>query len=721
MAPPSLIVCGPQAGWPTRQELFNLKAFLLSDPRLQPFLAAIRELPKLWPSLTATVPELRTTKGFKLLGILVQWIDDEDCFQRDLDPPNILSTPLTVIIQIVQYSQYLRSLGSTHADVLNSVQSGGIQGCCTGFLAASALACSKDEADINILGAVALRLAVCVGACVDLDGRCAEPSNPRGCVTVRWKAGVGREGVDRVLKHYPDVGDHCTATWNGHGLIGTQAYISVLSDLNSVSIVADVSTIPSLSRDLSSLNMTLAPVRVEGRFHSGALASALSNINQLCASNRDLQLPLAEQTLVPIRSNVDSVVVSEGSLHSLALRSILTEVSNWHATLTAAVLPIKHASVVVLGIPDAIPYSIMRSSGCFVTKVSNLPLTPFGPTLLSTTPQKIDAAPESSASATSLSTYSEHATAIVGMACKFPGADSLDEYWDNIRSGASFAEEVPASRFAIHGHRRTMDAKARFWGNFVRDPDAFDHRFFKKSSREAVQTDPQQRLLLQCAYQAIESSGYFSENEESRPADIGCYVGACANDYNDNIASHPPTAFSSLGTLRAFLSGKISHYFGWTGPSVTYDTACSSSLVAIHQACKAIQLGECSRAIAGGVNVLTNPYFYQNLKAGGFLSPTGPSKAFDAKADGYCRGEGVGLVVLKSLSAAIADHDHILGVIGGSAVNQNSNSSAITVPCSKSQVDLYQRVARMSSVNPMDVSFVEAHVMFLPHLLTEFY
>jgi len=105
---------------------------------------------------------------------------------------------------------------------------------------------------------------------------------------------------------------------------------------------------------------------------------------------------------------------------------------------------------------------------------------------------------------------------------------------------------------------------------------------------------------------------------------------------------HPPTAFSSLGTLRAFLSGKISHYFGWTGPSVTYDTACSSSLVAIHQACKAIELGECSRAVAGGVNVLTNPYFYQNLKAGGFLSPTGPTKAFDAKADGYCRGEGVG-------------------------------------------------------------------------------
>ncbi len=447
---------------------------------------------------------------------------------------------------------------------------------------------------------------------------------------------------------------------------------------------------------------------IGGRFHSKGMHGAVSKINELCTSDRDLQFPPAQRTLVPIRSNVDSLIVSEGSLHSLALKSILTETSHWYATLTAAIIPIKSASVVVLGIADAIPRTIVRSHGCTVVNVSSLPLTDHEPTSPSLT--HIDPAAQSLAYPTPLSKYPANAIAIVGMACKFPGADSLDEYWNNIRSGLSSAEEVPASRIDIYGHRRTMDPKARFWGNFVRDPDAFDHRFFKKSSREAVQIDPQQRLLLQCAYQAIESSGYFSEDEESRPTDIGCYVGVNASDYNDNIASHPPTAFSALGTLRAFLSGRISHHFGWTGPSVTSDTACSSSLVAIHQACKAIQLGECSRAVAGGVNVLTSPYLYQNLKAGGFLSPTGPTKPFDAKADGYCRGEGVGLVVLKSLSAAIADHDHVLAVIGGSVVNQNSNTSGITVPCSASQVDLYHRVAAMSGIKPTDVSFVETHV-----------
>lgn len=420
-----------------------------------------------------------------------------------------------------------------------------------------------------------------------------------------------------------------------------QAYVSVISDQNNVSIVADASTIPSLSRDLSSRGMALVSVKIEGRFRLRALDDALGIINGLCAKDRDLQLPPAERTMVPVKSNVDGQVVSQGSLHGLALRSMLTEVANWHATIAAAIQPLANASVAVLGMADAIPHAIVRSSGSSVTKVSSIPSTPFAPSPVSVTPQITDPLNERFAFRL-IQKYSDNAVAIVGMACKFPGADPVNEYWDNIRSGTSLAEEVPASRFTIHGHRRTMDAKARFWGNFVRDPDAFDHRFFKKSSREAVQTDPQQRLLLQCAYQAIESSGYFSENEALRPTDIGCYVGACANDYNDNIASHPPTAFSSLGTLRAFLSGKISHYFGWTGPSVTYDTACSSSLVAIHQACKAIELGECSRAVAGGVNVLTNPYFYQNLIAGGFLSPTGPTKAFDAKADGYCRGEGVG-------------------------------------------------------------------------------
>lgn len=304
-------------------------------------------------------------------------------------------------------------------------------------------------------------------------------------------------------------------------------------------------------------------------------------------------------------------------------------------------------------------------------------------------------------------TYPEHAVAIVGTACRFPGADSLEEFWEVIESGRSMLGELPEQRFPRKGLRRSPDENTRFRGNFLRDADAFDHRFFKKSSREAASMDPQHRLILQVAYEALESAGYF--NEKSPAKDIGCYMGVAASDYEDNVASHMPTAFSVLGMVRAFVSGKISHFFGLSGPSMVFDTACSSSAVAIHTACRAIQNDECSMAIAGGVNVITSPILHQNLAAANFLSPTGASKAFDAKADGYCRGEGAGLVVLKKLSAALADNDNILGVIVGSAVNQNDNSAPITVPVSPSQTKLYQRVLSLANMDPKKVSFVEAH------------
>lgn len=205
------------------------------------------------------------------------------------------------------------------------------------------------------------------------------------------------------------------------------------------------------------------------------------------------------------------------------------------------------------------------------------------------------------------------------------------------------------------------------------------------------------------------SSGHFGTLSSESDDNIGCYLGVCSSDYNDNIASHPPNAYSSLGSLRAFLSGKISHWFGWTGPSITFDTACSSSAVAIHSACRAIIHGECSQALAGGVSIYTSPYFYQNLSAASFLSPTGATKPFDSQADGYCRGEGAGLVLLKKLSVALADNDKVLGVITGSAINQNLNSTSITVPFGPSQVDLYRKVCDSSRIDPGAVSYVEAH------------
>ncbi|QGA14805.1 hypothetical protein EYB26_002461 [Talaromyces marneffei] len=302
--------------------------------------------------------------------------------------------------------------------------------------------------------------------------------------------------------------------------------------------------------------------------------------------------------------------------------------------------------------------------------------------------------------------YPDNAVAVIGMACKFPGADSLEEYWQLLDEGRSMCEPAPEGRFATTESRRHQE-KSIYNGNWISDIDAFDHKFFRKSSREAASMDPQQRLLLQVAYHALESSGYFGPVQPR--TDVGCYVGVCASDYNDNVAAHPPNAFSTLGTLRAFLTGKISHYFGWTGPSVSVDTACSSSMVAIDAACQAILLGNCYSAVAGGASLFTSPYFFQNLSGASFLSATGPTKSFDADADGYCRGEGIGLVVLKKLSNALADNDNIQGVILSTAVAQSSNLVPITVPYSPSQTSLYRRVLQQANVSPQEVTYLEAH------------
>ena len=453
----------------------------------------------------------------------------------------------------------------------------------------------------------------------------------------------------------------------------------------------------------------MKPTGLEGRYHSMVHQGALNKIFAFCDSRHDIAFPPAERLLVPLRSNTTAQVLKHGSLHELAVRGIMIELANWHLTISAAASQLIQTETPIaatFGLVDCIPSSVVRESGLKLKKLRSSKLLP---NRLGTPDLLPSGAVTPEISAPQDDRYPDHAVAVIGMACKFPGADSLDEFWELLTAGRSMVEEMPEERFSTKGLRRTRDGKLKFWGNFVRDIDAFDHRFFKKSSREAATMDPQQRLLLEVAYQAIESSGYFGDMSGSMADDIGCYLGVCANDYNDNVASHPPNAFSSLGTLRAFLSGKISHYFGWTGPSVTYDTACSSSAVAIHSACKAIQTGECSQALAGGVSLYTNPNFYQNLAAASFLSPTGACKPFDAGADGYCRGEGVGLVVLKKLSAAIANNDNVIGVIAGSAVNQNANSTYITVPHSGSQVSLYRKISSLAGIDPLNVSYCEAH------------
>lgn len=448
-----------------------------------------------------------------------------------------------------------------------------------------------------------------------------------------------------------------------------------------------------------------------GRFHSSVHTIVCQKLIQLCASTTSLQLPLAESLRTNLRTGEDGQEIREGSLHDIALISLLTRQSKWYATISNTVAQLDASQkrhVLQVGFVDCVPSRLIREFDLKVEKLSRLPAVhrpevtanSLHDNFLPNHPRKDHV-------------YPQHSIAVVGYSCKFPGADSTEEFWDVLTEGKSLLRKIPEGRFPVDG--LTRSSKQPFYGNFVDDIDAFDHKFFQKSPREAASMDPQQRFLLECSYNALSSSGYFGrrlthggkgDNEKN---DIGCFFGVCGSDYNDNIASHPPNAFSSLGSLRAFLSGKVSHFFGFTGPSVIYDTACSSSAVAIDAACKSLQAGDCSAALAGGVSLYTSPYFYENLGAASFLSPTGATKPFDAGADGYCRGEGVGIVVLKRLESAIADGDQVLGIIAGSAVNQSMNTTSITVPNLESQSVLFEKVATLAGSNPSEFTYVEAH------------
>ena len=424
-----------------------------------------------------------------------------------------------------------------------------------------------------------------------------------------------------------------------------------------------------------------------------------------CGENEALQLPHASSFKVGVRSNQFGTLITQGMLNEDIIRAILEIPSHWYQVMAAAAEDLRQTQrishqIVQFGLSDSVPLSTYMSAGLKIAKFDALSFS--------------NDLPRIQADLTEGYKAPAHAIAVVGMACRFPGANTTEEFWDLLASGRSMAQEVPKERIDIRGSfRATQDAKwvgrTKFFGNFVSDVDAFDNAFFNTNTKEAVAMDPQQRLLLETAYQAVESSGYLSLHCRADRDNVGVYIGGSFKDSVEHAASHAPNAYTSTGNIAAFLAGKISHYFNWSGPAEVVDTACSASAVAIKNACEAIRRNECSMALAGGVNIMTTPTNFMELARAGFLSPTGQCKPFDSAADGYCRAEGIGLIFLKGLTKAEKDGDLVLGVIPGIASNQGSQPSAITIPYSPAQIALNQQILSQAAMRPEQVSYVEAH------------
>jgi acyl transferase domain-containing protein/NADPH:quinone reductase-like Zn-dependent oxidoreductase/acyl carrier protein len=305
--------------------------------------------------------------------------------------------------------------------------------------------------------------------------------------------------------------------------------------------------------------------------------------------------------------------------------------------------------------------------------------------------------------------------AIVGYAARFPGAANADEFWDVLREGRDAVSEVPADRWDVDeffdADPDTPGKVATRRAGFVDDVTGFDAPFFGMSTREVRMLDPQHRLLLETAWRAVEHSG--TAPTALADTNTGVFVGLATHDYlgmaSGELTFPEIEAYMAIGTSNAAAAGRISFRLGLQGPSVAVDTACSSSLVAIHQACQALRLGECDLALAGGANVLLTPATMITFSSAHMLAPDGRCKTFDAAADGYVRGEGCGVIVIKRLEDAISDGDHIRAVIRGSAINQDGASGGLTVPNGVAQQRVIAAALKRSGLVPADVDYLEAH------------
>jgi acyl transferase domain-containing protein len=264
--------------------------------------------------------------------------------------------------------------------------------------------------------------------------------------------------------------------------------------------------------------------------------------------------------------------------------------------------------------------------------------------------------------------------AIIGMACRLPGAAGPDALW-NLLAGAISAITDPPDDRARAGHTRRA--------GYLDHVDTFDPAFFGMSPREAAATDPQQRLMLELSWEALESAGLRPERLAATETRTGVFFGAIADDYAHLVrrdGARHLTHHTMAGTSRGLIANRVSYVIGLTGPSMTIDAAQASSLVSVHLACEALRSGECSVALAGGVNLALTPESTTVAETFGGLSPDDCCFTFDARANGYVRGEGGGVVLLKPLSTALADGDPVLCVIRGGAVNNDGGGPGLTIP-----------------------------------------
>ncbi len=301
--------------------------------------------------------------------------------------------------------------------------------------------------------------------------------------------------------------------------------------------------------------------------------------------------------------------------------------------------------------------------------------------------------------------------AIIGIDGRYPQSNDLTEFWNNLISGKNCITEIPDSRwnwrdyYDVNPNEKNKTYSK--WGGFLAHPDQFDPLFFNISPREASLMDPQERLFLETAWKTIENAGY--PREQLAGKKVGVYVGVMYGEYALFGNESSSSSFVPTHAMFSSIANRVSYWFDFHGPSLALDTMCSSSLTAIHLACQSIRDGECSLALAGGVNLSLHQNKYLLLSHGKFLSSEGRCRSFGEGGDGYVPGEGVGAVLLKPLAQALQDGDYVYAVIKGSQINHGGKTNGYTVPNPNAQAQLIAETYHKANLSPSSVSYIEAH------------
>lgn len=334
-------------------------------------------------------------------------------------------------------------------------------------------------------------------------------------------------------------------------------------------------------------------------------------------------------------------------------------------------------------------------------------------TLMKTEAPRVIHHSEATHSSTSPDRSDSMEIAVIGMGCRFPGAQNVDAFWQLLRHGVDAIREAPEGRLATRSFFAPAPPKPgksySFWGGFLDGIDQFDPGFFGISPREAAVIDPQQRLLLEVGWEALEDAGLTQDWLSGRPVSV--FVGASSSDYLQLQGQNYRNinAYSNAGGALSIVSNRLSYLLDLRGPSLTVDTACSSSLVAFHYACESLRRGESEAAVVGGVNVLLHQSAFIGFSQAHMLSPDGRCRSFDARGNGYVRAEGAGAVVLKPLRTALADGDAIHAVVLATGVNQDGRTAGMSLPNEEAQAALLRDVYRQARVDTRQVSYIEAH------------